>query len=132
MFDIVDMCLNTHRLSHANSEVGVQPQRSLRASNMFRRTRLEILVISAGALGIWQSANASPNRSATAAENAEALPPGAPASGRSAASNQPKGDTQDKAAIQKNAEAFVAAFHKSDAKALAAFWTTDGDYTPLI
>jgi uncharacterized protein (TIGR02246 family) len=29
----------------------------------------------------------------------------------------------------KNAEAFVEAFHKGDAKALAAFWTPDGDYT---
>ena len=32
-------------------------------------------------------------------------------------------------AIQQNAEAFIEAFHKGDAKALAAFWTTDGDYT---
>src|SRR6516165_2625505 len=39
------------------------------------------------------------------------------------------GDDKDKAAIQKNAEAFVEAFHKGDAKALAAFWTPDGDYT---
>lgn len=34
----------------------------------------------------------------------------------------------DKEAIAKNAEAFVEAFHKGDAKALAAFWTADGDY----
>ena len=32
------------------------------------------------------------------------------------------------AAIHQTAEAFVAAFHKGDAKALAAFWTPDGDY----
>src|SRR5262249_23528752 len=32
------------------------------------------------------------------------------------------------AALIKNAEAFVEAFHKGDAKALAAFWTADGDY----
>ena len=32
------------------------------------------------------------------------------------------------AAIHKTAEAFVEAFHKGDAKALAAFWTSDGDY----
>lgn len=32
------------------------------------------------------------------------------------------------AAITKTAEAFVEAFHKGDAKALAAFWTPDGDY----
>jgi uncharacterized protein (TIGR02246 family) len=41
------------------------------------------------------------------------------------------GNAQDKAAIAKNAEAFVAAFHKGDAKALAAFWTPDGDYTTV-
>ncbi len=32
------------------------------------------------------------------------------------------------AAIHKTAEAFVEAFHKGDAKAVAAFWTQDGDY----
>ena len=32
------------------------------------------------------------------------------------------------AAIHKSAEAFVTAFHKGGAKALAAFWTPDGDY----
>ena len=48
-----------------------------------------------------------------------------------ASAGQPKGNPQDEAAIQKNAEAFVAAFHKGDAKALAAFWTPDGDYTDL-
>ncbi|MGZ4961126.1 MAG: YybH family protein [Limisphaerales bacterium] len=32
------------------------------------------------------------------------------------------------AAITKTAEAFVEAFHKGDARALADFWTTDGDY----
>jgi uncharacterized protein (TIGR02246 family) len=37
----------------------------------------------------------------------------------------------DKAALIKNAEAFVEAFHKGDAKALAAFWTGDGDYTEV-
>ena len=35
----------------------------------------------------------------------------------------------EEAALQKNAEAFVEAFHKGDAKALAAFWTAEGDYT---
>jgi uncharacterized protein (TIGR02246 family) len=38
----------------------------------------------------------------------------------------------DDAAIQKNAEAFVEAFHKGDAKAVAAFWTVDGDYTDQL
>jgi uncharacterized protein (TIGR02246 family) len=40
-----------------------------------------------------------------------------------------KGNAEAEAAIQKNGEAFVEAFHKGDAKALAAFWTPDGEYT---
>jgi uncharacterized protein (TIGR02246 family) len=35
---------------------------------------------------------------------------------------------QEEAAITKVAEAFVEAFQKGDAKAVAAFWTSDGDY----
>ncbi|HEY7313980.1 MAG TPA: SgcJ/EcaC family oxidoreductase [Gemmataceae bacterium] len=42
---------------------------------------------------------------------------------------QSKGDATDKEAIAQNAEAFIEAFQKGDAKALAAFWTPDGDYT---
>lgn len=42
---------------------------------------------------------------------------------------QSKGDATDKEAIAQNAEAFIEAFHKGDANALAAFWTPDGDYT---
>jgi uncharacterized protein (TIGR02246 family) len=42
---------------------------------------------------------------------------------------QPKGDPKDMEAIAKKAEAFIEAFHKGDAKAVAAFWTPDGDYT---
>lgn len=42
---------------------------------------------------------------------------------------QSKGDASDKEAIAQNAEAFIEAFNKGDAKALAAFWTADGDYT---
>jgi uncharacterized protein (TIGR02246 family) len=42
---------------------------------------------------------------------------------------QPKGDPKDMEAIAKNGEAFIEAFHKGDAKALAAFWTEDGDFT---
>src|SRR5262245_8160989 len=38
-------------------------------------------------------------------------------------------DSKDKAAVAKNAEAFVKAFGKGDAKALAGFWTPDGDFT---
>src|SRR5437763_1934459 len=39
-----------------------------------------------------------------------------------------KGNPEAEAAIQKNGEAFVEAFHKGDAKAVAAFWTRDGEY----
>jgi uncharacterized protein (TIGR02246 family) len=35
----------------------------------------------------------------------------------------------EEAALQKNAAAFVEAFHKGDAKTLAGLWTADGDYT---
>jgi len=41
----------------------------------------------------------------------------------------PLGDPKDTDAIQKNAQAFIEAFHKGDAKAVAGFWTADGDYT---
>jgi uncharacterized protein (TIGR02246 family) len=51
----------------------------------------------------------------------------------SATAQPPKnGHAADDAAIQKNAEAFVEAFHKGDAKAVAAFWTADGDYTDQL
>jgi uncharacterized protein (TIGR02246 family) len=48
-----------------------------------------------------------------------------------AAADEPRkaGDPADEAALLKNAGAFVEAFHKGDAKAVAAFWTADGDYT---
>lgn len=39
------------------------------------------------------------------------------------------GNTADEAALMKNAEAFVAAFGKGDAKALSEFWTPNGDFT---
>src|SRR5262249_8670714 len=42
---------------------------------------------------------------------------------------QPKEKAKEETAIQKNAEAFIEAFQKGDARAVAAFWTTDGDYT---
>jgi uncharacterized protein (TIGR02246 family) len=42
---------------------------------------------------------------------------------------QSKGDAADNDAIAQNAEAFIEAFGKGDAKALADFWTPDGDYT---
>jgi uncharacterized protein (TIGR02246 family) len=41
----------------------------------------------------------------------------------------PKGDPADMDSIAKQAEAFVAAFHKGDAATLAAFWAPGGDYT---
>ena len=49
----------------------------------------------------------------------------------SGSAKQSKGDPKESEAIQKQAEAFVEAFHKGDAKAVAAFWTADGDYTDL-
>jgi uncharacterized protein (TIGR02246 family) len=39
--------------------------------------------------------------------------------------------TPDEEAILKNAEGFIAAFHKGDAKGLAAFWVDNGDYTDI-
>jgi uncharacterized protein (TIGR02246 family) len=49
---------------------------------------------------------------------------------RPGSAQQSPGTTEAaKQAIQKHAEAFVEAFHKGDAKALAAFWAVDGDYT---
>jgi uncharacterized protein (TIGR02246 family) len=36
---------------------------------------------------------------------------------------------EDGDALQKRAEAFIEAFQRGDAKAVAAFWTPDGDYT---
>ena len=40
-----------------------------------------------------------------------------------------RADDDAKAAIQKQAEAFVEAFHKGDAKAVAALWAPDCDFT---
>ena len=49
------------------------------------------------------------------------------------AAQPPKnGNAADEAALLKNAEAFVAAFGEGDAKALAAFWTPDGDFTDQL
>jgi uncharacterized protein (TIGR02246 family) len=42
---------------------------------------------------------------------------------------QPADPAGEKAALQKNGEAFVEAFQKGDASAVAAFWVPDGDYT---
>src|SRR5437868_6337794 len=39
-----------------------------------------------------------------------------------------QGTSPAEKAIQKRREAFVAAFNRGNAKALAAFWTADGDY----
>src|SRR5581483_10055844 len=50
--------------------------------------------------------------------------------GRPGAAQPPKGgNPADEAALLKNAESFVAAFEKGDAKARAAHWTPQGDYT---
>jgi uncharacterized protein (TIGR02246 family) len=46
------------------------------------------------------------------------------------ATGSAQGDNSgDKEAIARNGEAFIAAFHKGDAGAMAAFWVADGDYT---
>jgi uncharacterized protein (TIGR02246 family) len=42
--------------------------------------------------------------------------------------DDPKGNAAAEAGIQKQAEAFVDAFHKGDAKAVAACWVADGDF----
>jgi hypothetical protein len=49
---------------------------------------------------------------------------------RSAAQDKPadKADSPDLAAVRKTAEEFVKAFDKGDAKAVAAFWTRDGEF----
>ena len=49
-------------------------------------------------------------------------------SARPASAADAKENAPEEAAIKKNAEAFIAAFDKGDAKAVAAFWTPDGDY----
>jgi uncharacterized protein (TIGR02246 family) len=46
-----------------------------------------------------------------------------------ASARQPQGDPKDVAALQKAGEAFIEAFDKGDARALAAFWVEDGDFT---
>ena len=49
-----------------------------------------------------------------------------------AAARPPKDrNPEAEAAIQKNAEAFVEAFAKADAAAVAAFWAADGEYAAL-
>ena len=40
-----------------------------------------------------------------------------------------KNDNPEEDAILKNADAFVTAFNKGDAKAIAAFWTEKGEFT---
>ena len=45
-----------------------------------------------------------------------------------ALAEDPKDKAGEEAALLKNAEAFVEAFHKGDAKAVAACWAADGDY----
>jgi uncharacterized protein (TIGR02246 family) len=48
---------------------------------------------------------------------------------RSGLAEEVKDKAKEEAALLKTAEAFVEAFHKGDAKAVAGFWTPDGDYT---
>jgi uncharacterized protein (TIGR02246 family) len=48
--------------------------------------------------------------------------------GSSAWTADPRGNSAEEKALQERGKAFVAAFNKGDAQALAAFWTPDGDY----
>src|SRR5262245_26580341 len=48
--------------------------------------------------------------------------------GRPGLTAQEKKHYQDAMALHKNAKAFVDAFNKGDAKAVAAFWIVEGDY----
>jgi uncharacterized protein (TIGR02246 family) len=54
----------------------------------------------------------------------------AAAAGPAAAQPPKDRNPEAEAAIQKNAEAFVEAFGKGDAKAVAAIWAADGEYSP--
>ena len=56
------------------------------------------------------------------------LAPLALAAGLSARPAAAADNANDEAALKKRADAFAAAFDKGDAKAVAAFWTEDGDY----
>lgn len=56
------------------------------------------------------------------------IAPAAAQPARSGSAGRIEGDPKDKAALHKNGEAFIEAFHKGDAKALADFWIADGDY----
>ncbi len=51
------------------------------------------------------------------------------AASRPALAQLPKANAADETALMERAAAFVDAFEKGDAKAVAAFWTPDGDYT---
>src|SRR5262249_42871508 len=53
------------------------------------------------------------------------------AGGVGIAQKEEKEKGKDGDAIFENAKAFVDAFNKGDAKALAAFWAADGDYTDV-
>ena len=50
---------------------------------------------------------------------------------RSSPAKAAEPDPQQIATITDSAKAFVEAFHKGDAKAVAAFWTPDGDYVDV-
>lgn len=51
---------------------------------------------------------------------------------RPALGQAPKGSPADETALMERAKAFVEAFQKGDAKAVAGFWTADGDYTDQL
>jgi uncharacterized protein (TIGR02246 family) len=49
-----------------------------------------------------------------------------------ARSEEPKGEEKGELGKGKRAQAFLAAFNRGDAKAVAAFWTPDGDYVDQV
>ncbi|HKI37617.1 MAG TPA: SgcJ/EcaC family oxidoreductase [Gemmataceae bacterium] len=78
------------------------------------------LLVAAGALAGWFAAGGKMVFPAFADEKAgDGAPP---------ARAEAKDDSADSSAIRKEADEFVKAFNKGDAKAVAAFWTKDGEY----
>ncbi|MFL5245212.1 MAG: SgcJ/EcaC family oxidoreductase [Gemmataceae bacterium] len=49
----------------------------------------------------------------------------------SAFAQQGKGDSKAEQALKRRAEQFIEAFNRGDARAVASFWTSDGDYVDL-
>jgi uncharacterized protein (TIGR02246 family) len=80
----------------------------------------KILVMAAGIVAVAAAATGWLYRSGAQ----EKTPPAIAAQGE-----KPKEESNDIAAVRKSAEAFTKAFNAGDAKAVASFWTPDGEYT---